>query len=304
MKAISKVALVTGATGFVGRHLCQCLLTNGWELHAVIRSSSDITALKSFATGAITYHYYDGLKDDIIDIVREVQPTVVFHLASLFLAHHKFSDIINLIQSNIVYSTHLVEAMVQNNVFQLINTGTSWQHYNTNVYNPVCLYAATKQAFQDILKFYQDSTPLKVITLKLFDTYGIDDTRPKLLSLLKKIAQTNETMYMSPGDQLIDLVYIDDVIDAFLMAAEYLQKYGEEYVGEYAVTSRNPQKLKDIVHIYESVLEKKLSIEWGGRPYREREVMNTWEGGKVLPNWQPKFDLYKGFHKVIYSNCK
>jgi len=172
MNRKKKVALVTGATGFVGKHLSKRLVENGWEVHAICRPTTRTLLLDQFLHCCVKFHHYDGKNDDIIAIVRTVQPTVVFHLASLFLSQHCFADILPLIQSNIVLSTHLVEAMVQNNVFNLINTGTSWQHYNNDEYNPVCLYAATKQAFEDILKFYQEACGLRVITLKLFDTYG------------------------------------------------------------------------------------------------------------------------------------
>ena len=60
----------------------------------------------------------------------------------------------------------------------LVNTGTSWQHYENKDYSPVNLYAATKQSFEAILQYYVEVASLKAITLKLFETYGLDDPRP------------------------------------------------------------------------------------------------------------------------------
>ncbi len=299
MSKSKKVALITGATGYIGKHVSFLLQKEGWDVHAVVRSTSDISALEIFLQGQISCHYYDDKSDDIINIIREVQPTVVFHLASLFLSQHTFTDIVPLIQSNIIFSTQLVEAMVQNGVYHLINTGTSWQHYNNEEYNPVCLYAATKQAFEDILKYYQDAKGLKVITLKLFDTYGPDDTRPKLFNLLNSIAKTGEKLEMSLGEQYIDLVYIDDVVRAFLLAANYIQENNYSVLGDYAVSSGQPVRLKVLVEKYEKILGEKINILWGGRAYRAREVMYTWNKGKKLLGWECKIDIEKGIKMMM-----
>ena len=144
----------------------------------------------------------------MINIVNEANPEIVFHLASLFLAQHTLEDIERLVQSNLLFGVQIAEAITLQGVTKLINTGTSWQHYENEDYNPVCLYAATKQAFEDMLKFYVEASKLKVITLKLFDTYGPDDSRPKLFTLLRKVAQEQTELAMSPGEQLIDLVYM------------------------------------------------------------------------------------------------
>jgi nucleoside-diphosphate-sugar epimerase len=218
---MSKTALVTGATGFIGSHLARRLVKDGWAVHAVVRSSSKRDLIHDIEH-AIHFHIYDGTIDSMQGILAESRPDTIFHLASLFLSQHQPRDITALIQSNITFGTHLVEAAVVNGCFQFINTGTSWQHYENEDYNPVNLYAATKQAFEDILKYYVEAHGVKVITLKLFDTYGPDDPRPKLMNLLKRAAETGETLEMSPGEQLIDLVHVDDVVEAFCTAQELI----------------------------------------------------------------------------------
>jgi len=298
-----KVGLISGASGFIGKYLSQRLLLEGWEVHAIVRPETDINHFMKFSGDRVFCHCFDGTNDKIATIIRDVQPTVVFHLASLFLSSHEFEDITPLISSNIIFSTQLVEAMTQNGIFNLVNTGTSWQHYQNEKYNPVNLYAATKQAFIDILKYYQETTQLKSITLKLFDTYGPHDTRHKLIYLLNKIARTNEVLKMSPGEQLIDLVYIDDVVDAFFLAANYLMNSTESIFAEYAVTSSKPIRLRELVAIYENVLDKKLNIEWGERPYRQREVMETWNNGNALPGWSPQIGLEMGIEKIQRSEA-
>jgi nucleoside-diphosphate-sugar epimerase len=286
-------ALLTGATGFIGGHLTRELLREGWELHLIVRSEVELGTIESVRTDVRLYRH-DGTTEQLLAIVAQVEPDVVYHLASLFLAQHTPEDVEPLLRSNVLFGTQLVEAMTRVGCWRLINTGTSWEHYENCDYNPVNLYAASKQACEVIFDYYLATTPLKAITLKLFDTYGPGDPRPKLFTLLQKVAAEGEQLAMSPGEQLIDLVYIDDVVRAFVMAAERLlagQVGGHE---RYAVSSGSPLRLRDVVELYGRVIGKTLPVEWGGRPYRAREVMVPWNTGAILPGWRPKVGLEDG----------
>src|SRR5690606_23561143 len=131
-------------------------------------------------------------------------------------------------------------------------------------YSPVCLYAATKQAFESILAFYQETAQLGAITLTLFDTYGPEDRRSKLLPLLVRMKPDDEPLEMSPGEQKIDLVYIDDVIDAYLLAASMLLRGTVSGCGEqYAVGTGVPISLRELVAVYERISGWQLPIQWG-----------------------------------------
>jgi len=288
-------ALISGATGFIGLHLARKLVSEQWDVHVIVRPRSKIERFGNLKNER-TIHLHDGTTEGMISIVKNVKPHVVFHLASLFLAQHQSEDVAALIQSNILFSTQLVEAMAVNGVSRLINTGTSWQHYENGEYNPVCLYAATKQAFEAMLTYYVETSSLSGITLKLSDTYGPRDFRPKLFTLLKNAANKKESLKMSPGEQLIDLVYIDDVVDAYLLAAEQIQN--EQGHHQYAVTSGKPIKLKALVNLYTRVTGQSLSIDWGARPYRIREVMVPWNCGATLPGWKPKVSLEQGIQHL------
>lgn len=294
-----QVALITGATGFIGLHLTKCLINSGWEVHIIARTNSNLYEVRKVSNNKIVIHYHDEVASNMVDIIVKAKPKIVFHLASLFLSQHQSDDIPRLIESNILFGTQLVDAMVKNDVYNLVNTGTSWQHYNNERYNPVCLYAATKQAFESMLTYYQKITPLKVITLKLFDTYGPGDIRKKLFALLRATAENHSSLLMSAGEQLIDLVHVEDVVDAFMLSAKYLLSDNEQYLGDYAITSGNALKLKDLVLLYEKILGKKLNIDWGGRPYREREVMVPWNDGRILPAWEAKVKLIDGISEII-----
>ncbi|MDD2719895.1 MAG: NAD(P)-dependent oxidoreductase [Gallionella sp.] len=296
LQAKKPVALVTGATGFVGGHLATRLLKDGWDVHILIRNGSVLPEQPEF--GRMACHVHDGSTESMIACLANAKPDIVFHLASLFLSQHASKDIDALIRSNVQFATQLLEAMNANLCTRLVNTGTSWQHYNNEDYNPVCLYAATKQAFEAILEYYVQACSFKAITLKLFDTYGPGDLRPKLFHLLNKAAASGEALDMSAGEQFIDLVHIDDVMEAFLIAAQRLLD-GKVPVSEsYAVSSGQPLPLKDLVALYAEVSGQTIRVNWGARPYRYREVMAPWNRGASLPGWKPQISLSEGMKSL------
>jgi nucleoside-diphosphate-sugar epimerase len=294
---IHKTALVTGATGFVGSHIVRRLLADGWNVH-VIALPVDNFALLRNVLDSITVHTHDGSTGNMHTIIDKAKPVIAFHLASIFIAQHEQKDISPLITSNVLFGTQIVDALAANGCFRFINTGTSWQHFENRDFSPVNLYAATKQAFDDILQFYVEATPMKAITLKLYDTYGPGDPRPKLFTLLRKTAAEQQALAMSPGDQLIDLVYIDDVVEAFVQAALRLLENQVHQNEAYAVSSGAAIPLRELVELYGRVINKKLPIEWGGRPYRPREVMTPWSAGRTLPGWRPKIGLEEGIKRM------
>lgn len=282
----ARVALVTGATGFVGGHLVRNLLADGWAAHAVVRPSSSTTAL-SRVLGSGNVHVHDGSTVAIIDILRSVQPDVVFHLASVFVADHDADDVGPLVQSNILFGVQLLEAMAVAGVSTVINTGTTWQHYEGREYSPVSLYAATKQAFQDILQFYCEARGLRALTLELPDTYGPGDKRPKLFSVLDRAAQTGETLQMSPGEQLLDLLHVDDAVRGYEVAADSLLSGHVPSPSRYRLSSGSLVCLKHVVEFYRETTRRTVNVVWGGRPYRVREVMEPRSPVPVLPGWAP-----------------
>jgi nucleoside-diphosphate-sugar epimerase len=293
---LGKRALITGATGFIGFHLARRLARSGCEVHLLVRPGSEERVAAIGET--VTTHYYDGSIDSVMKAVESSTPDVTFHLASLFLAQHKPDDIEALVRSNLLFGTQLLEAMVSSGRTLLVNTGTAWQHYNNGTYSPVALYAATKQAFEAIIRYYVEAKDFRVITLKLFDTYGSEDLRPKLLSGLRKAALNNKPLSMSPGRQLIDLVHIDDVLNAFIIAGNRLMKGLGDPEESYAISSGNPLSLRDVVDIFQQYSAPRLVVEWGALPYRPREVMKPWSCGKRLPGWQAKISLRDGIVRM------
>lgn len=280
--------IMTGATGFIGRNLIKKLLERDYHVTALIQSSSDTSGMDERAL----LFRYSGEIDEMVQLFQNERFDGVIHLASHFLASHQIQDIFPLIHSNVQLGTELLEVCKRTQTKWFINTGTFWQHYRNEEYNPVNLYAATKQAFETIAKYYTETSNLLFTTVKLSDTFGSEDTREKIFNLWDTASRTGERLLMSPGEQIVDLCYIDDVVSAFEILLDHtVNNPGTIKNKTFAIHSAQRLPLQELAKIFEESSGRKLNIEWGGRTYREREVMIPWENGQTIPGWRPKYTL-------------
>lgn len=290
---------LTGATGFIGKHLVKKLLEENNELTINLYGTEG----SPFDQQVATYRLNENSSDVDIEFFKNNQFDGVIHLASLYLTTHRSNQVTKLIDSNVRFSTYILECAAQANVKWFINTGTFWQNFENSEYSPVNLYAATKQAFESIAHYFWETNQIKFATLKLCDTYGPNDTRPKIFNLWERIAKTGETLDMSHGEQLIDITHIDDIVDAFALLATHLQNNHPEVSsgGVFVVKADKRYTLKELAAVYEETTGSKLNINWGARSYREREVMVPWENGIVVPGWKTKINILNGI-KIIFNH--
>lgn len=286
---------ITGATGFIGLHLSKKLLSDGNELFFTLLPHEKNPfegdhRVKSFLLNN------EGIYP-LIAFLKSNQIDGIIHLASFVQsAEHVPDDIEKLIDTNLKFSTLVLEAASQAGAKWFINTGTYWQHYNNSIYSPVNLYAATKQAFIDIARYYWETKRINFSTIMLYDTYGPNDTRPKIFNLWERIASTGETLDMSYGEQLIDISHVDDIVSAFSMLSLHFQNLNQlvNNGDVFVVKAKKRYTLKELASIFEETTNSKLNINWGGREYREREVMIPWESGIVVPDWEPQIAIQQG----------
>lgn len=289
--------LVTGSTGFIGQNLVKSLLDKNYDIQCIARIDSDTSGISS----KVKIFKYDEKIESLIEYFNQENFDGVIHLASLFLASHSKDDISKLISSNIKFGTELLESCKANAVKWFINTGTFWQNYENENYNPVNLYAATKEAFDIIAKYYTQTSDLIFTTIKLNDIFGPNDPRNKIFNIWNRVAKSGETLEMSAGEQIIDISYIDDVVSAYeVLTMHLISDQKENFKNKtFAVRSNERMTLKNLSKVYEEVTKAKLNIKWGARPYREREVMNPWVNSVTVPNWMPKYTLRQAIQKTI-----
>ena len=286
--------LITGATGFVGSRLVKYLVNHHkpYEISILVRKNSSLEQLEE-VRNELDIFEYSGEIHDLIDFLTKANPEIVIHVASCFISEHKEDQVDQLIDSNIKFPTQLLEAMSKCSIKKFINTGTSWEYFESDEYNPVNLYASTKHAFEQISQYYSEVHGTRFIHLKLFDTFGQGDPRKKIVALLKRISETGETLDMSPGEQEINLVHIDDVCEAYGKAIDLIGKSSYKQQ-TYGISTDEIIPLKEFVELYSSVNEVNLDINWGGKPYRTREVLKLWRSYDRLPDWTPKVSLKEG----------
>jgi len=279
--------LVTGGSGFIGKKLVPRLLDEKHSVCVLVRPSSQIDGL-SGATVITCRDEYESIES----AVRAAKPDLVIHLATLYVATHDPSQIDSLIQSNIRFGTWLLEAISHTLCRKFINVGTRWQHRNDNQYEAVNFYAATKQAFCDILRYYAEAIPLVALTLELGDTYGPGDTRNKIVDILINSALSGKILELSPGEQLLDLTYVDDVAEALACAIVYVSTVQDRPYESFSVSSNAVLSLKEVGNLVEKTIGNPSTFHWGGRGYRPREAMKPFLYFDILPGWIPRVPAY------------
>ncbi|WP_456684563.1 NAD-dependent epimerase/dehydratase family protein [Bradyrhizobium sp. P5_C11_2] len=286
--------LVTGGTGFVGGRLVRGLADAGCAVGALVRARSDVARVDPRAT--ILRH--DGSTDGLYDLVRAFAPDAVIHAATMFVGIHGPAHIIPLVEANLLFGTQLLDAMARCGVTRLVNFGTVWQQFDGDRYNPATLYAATKQAFEDIAAYYIEAEGFAVLTLKLTDTYGPEDLRGKLVSALLQAQRAGTRLDLSPGEQSINLLHVDDVVAGVRVGLARVRAAAAGTRESFALCGPETLSLRSLVARIEHLGGRPVLANWGGRPYRPREVIRPWLG-PLLPGWSAAIDLETGLGGLL-----
>ncbi len=242
-------------------------------------------------------HLYDGGIASVSRAVEAAAPDVVFHLASAVAIDHTADGVAEILAANITFPTLILEAMAALGYRRFVNTGTSWQHFDgTDTYTPTNLYAATKQAFEDVARYYVEAKAFNILTLRLFDVYGPADPR-EVLPYLVGAALRNEPVALSwPSDarsrprQRCDVRLPCGRRSAPGRYPRHGSLSGPLRRGRLGPRLGGPDR---------DGLGMTVDATFGGRPYRDREVMKPWDAHATLPGWSPKIDLDSGLRQLV-----
>lgn len=271
---------VVGSSGFLGRHLCEWFAKFG-----------PVVSAPSFTA-------HDGSREEWMEAVLDAMDTASPDLVLIPGASQAGGDdsqaIDSLITSNCILPARIAQRLCERHSgAKVVVFGSSWQFADSDTFRPFNLYAASKQAGIDLLQHYA-LNGLKILALILFDTYGEDDVRRKLLNILVAAAEEGEAIDTTRGEQEIDLVHVDDVCQGVELAVEELSQWDtNEGVLIRGIGSGDPITVNELIERIARKVSGKLRVNLGGREYRSREVMHVYRGYEKPRGWKPQRHEYQ-----------
>jgi nucleoside-diphosphate-sugar epimerase len=282
--------VVTGVTGFVGRHLARELHGDAWTVHGVTRGGS---RRRPHLPPEVMVHELTDSVSEIGEVIGSTRPDAVFHVAAFTGSDQ--SRLAEMVEANVTFSAAVARAATAAGA-RLVHVSSAWQHYGGAAYSPVSLYGATKQAQCDVVQYYAEAEGLDAREVCLFDTYGRDDDRGKLVTLLMDAAQSGASLSLSSGRQLVDLTYVSDVAAALILAAR-----APGPVGRVVVRSGEPLAVRDLAALISRVTGSPIDAHWGGRRDRPREMWTDWHVASDDVGWTPTVPLSEGLSRVWHE---
>ncbi|MGB8981943.1 MAG: NAD(P)-dependent oxidoreductase [Anaerolineales bacterium] len=200
--------LVTGATGFLGRHLCEALSDLGANVFALSRSAnSKLLAPKVKALPADLRN-----QKAVRDIVASARPEIVYHLAGLVDASQDLRLVGPTFQHNLAGSINLFIALAQRGCERVIVAGSSEEpdvsKYGSSPNSP---YAAAKDASTAYARMFHKVFSLPVIVTRPFMSYGPHQSTRKVIPYTITNLLKEKTPKISSGKRICDMIYVQDL---------------------------------------------------------------------------------------------
>lgn len=218
---MSKKYLITGINGYIATFMAQYIksVNSKSEIYGLLRKNSK---LKEELSGIVyDLAYYDKEKYLYLDSNgKEIdfsQFDYVIHLATNFKGDNSTESIVQLLEDNLLSTIALYKQIEKSSNQPHLLVASSWSAYkNFGEFAPANPYSATKYYAEDSSKMFNLD---KLTFLRVSDTYGLNDTRPKLHNLLTRKENPIKNLN-SPAEQKINMTHIEDVTRAFLYCIE------------------------------------------------------------------------------------
>ena len=298
-----KKILVTGGNGYLGRHLIYEFLNRGAIIFCIDISKE--TTLK-----VIKYYQVDLRdKERLNEVIKEIQPDIIYHLAACLDRRRDFDNIEYIFDTNLKGTINLLNSLREVRYENFIFTSTSEVYGGKHIkapfkeddqFVPASPYSLSKYCAETSIRTFSEIYQKNYTILRLFNFYGPGMPNqffiPQLISAFKK----NNDFNMTDGKQVRDFLFINDIIQALLLAT--VEKAYNEI---FNVCSGQGITLRELALQLKMILNSKSKINFGAVPYRENEV---WEmvGDNTKIKKKLSFginiDLYEGFKRLNNEN--
>jgi len=305
MKALKgNKVLITGSTGFIGANLVRSFLKTGAEVHILTRTISNRWRINEVLKD-VDEHCVDLLDYEKLEpIISNVAPDMIFHTA-IYGGYSFQRDIKKIMESNVIGTVNLVRACKKVHFELFVNTGSS-SEYGTkskpmnegDVLEPVDEYGVSKAAATLYCQAVARRERRPIVTLRLFSPYGNYEEPTRLIPSVVMSCLKGRNPEVSSLDSVRDLIFIEDVIDAYMKVIGVSDISGEIFNIGYG-------KQHSVGEVVDTIIEltgNKVLPEWGSVPKRANEP-DVWQANitkaKDVLKWEPKYNLEKGLAKTV-----
>lgn len=301
---MNQKVVITGAGGFIGAFLTRKLIKKGYKVHAFVRSKKSLWRLKDILSEIKVFEDLLNNKVQLKKTLKKIDPIYVFHLAT-YGAYPTQQDLDKMIETNIVGTSNILDALSGLSCKSIVIAGSSSEYgkkekqmVETDHLEPNNFYGATKAAQTQISQAYAATSDLPIIVLRLFNVYGPFEEKGRLVRSVIESVLSKKEILLATGKEARDLIYIEDVVDAFIHAAKSRVKNGSVInIGTGKQTT-----IRDLAQKVIEITGVKVRIKLNSYPGRKWDT-NHWRAStrktsEVL-KWKPKYTLKKGLEKTI-----
>jgi CDP-paratose synthetase len=282
-----KRTLVTGGMGFTGKKLVDFLVRRGETPIMLVRSRETIE--EGEIPPQVEVMTLSEFRERIIDL--DVQ--TVFHLATTYIYTPSETEITQLINSNIELPVQIAQILSnENKSVDWINVSTFMQHYESLDYSPTSIYAATKQAAEDLLKYYEVIGTIQLKTIIFPNVYGENDNRKKLINYLISCMKQSQTAKIASGTQVLELLHVDDAVRALIEVRNLPP-------GRWRIPNTECYKVQELILLLDQASGLKLKVEMDPTLDRKLDQYEIWASGTEIPHFNPEINLFDWMKKML-----
>ncbi|MBN1287504.1 MAG: SDR family NAD(P)-dependent oxidoreductase [Anaerolineae bacterium] len=283
--------LVTGATGFIGARLTARLVEQGAHVSAQILPDDPSNALAP-VRDRVLHHAVDIRDAEGVErMVMRVAPRVVFHLAAAGVTQ-PFLPIEDALAVNLHGTLNLLRAVHRVDGARVVMARTVGERINMNP------YAASKSAAWAVAEMMYRTEGVPVTGLMLYQVYGAGQPARALIPSAIHAAWRGENFSMTHGRQLRDWVHVDDVVDAFVAAAQAPDAAGRTFdIGTGQGTS-----LRDVAAEIWRLTQARGVVQLGAlpaRPGEEESQVADPKPAEAALGWRAKLSLKVGLRRTL-----